>query len=139
MAYEGTNFAGSAITIDSVTVGKVTDWTETVSVSEEQVSGSEDTIGSAPNQIVKEKYRPTSQGVTANVEGIYMPDNTGQSDLKSAAKNGTEVTLNQTDQNGYGEEMTGFFTNFEKTGSLDGVYTFSAQFRSNSETEQTPA
>lgn len=139
MAYDGVNFAGSAITIDTEAVGKVTSWTETTSVSEEMVSGSDDTIGTAPNQIVQEKYRPVSAGVTGNVEGIYIPDNTGQSDLRTAAKAGTEVTLNQTDQNGYGNEHTGFFTNFEITGELQGVYTFSAQFRSNDETEQTPA
>lgn len=139
MAYDGVNFAGSSIDVDTETVGKVTAWTETTSISEEMVSGSEDTIGTAPNQLVKEKYRPTSQGVTGNVEGIYIPDNTGQADLKTAAKAGTEVTLTQTDQNGYGNEHTGFFTNFEITGELQGVYTFSAQFRSNDETVQEPA
>lgn len=138
MAFEGTNFAGSAITLDTVTVGKVTSWTDTTSVSEELVSGSEDVVGTSPNQIIKEKYRPTSQGVTANVEGVYIPDDTGQGDLKTAARSGTEVTLKQLDQDAYGEELVGFFTNFEVTGELQGIYTFSAQFRSNDETEQVP-
>lgn len=139
MAYEGVNFAGSAIALDSETVGKITSWTETTSVTKEMVSGSEDVLGTAPNQIIKEKARPVSQAVTGSVEGIYIPDNTGQNDLKTAAKAGTEITLNQTDQIGYGNEHTGFFENFEITGELQGVYTFSAQFHSNSETAQTPA
>lgn len=139
MAFEGTNFAGSAVTIDAVTVGKITSWTDTTTIAEEQVSGSEDTVGTAPNKITKIKKRPISQEVTANVEGIYLPDDTGQSDLKTAARAGTEVTIKQVDQNGYGEELTGFFSNFEKTGELDGVYTFSAQFSSNSETAVAPA
>lgn len=139
MAFEGTNFAGAVIEIDSETVGKITSWTKTVSVTEEQVSGSEDTIGTAPNQIIKEKYRPVSQGITASCELIYLPDNTGQNDLETAAEAGTEVALKHTDQNGYGTTLTGFFTNFEKTGSLDTVYTATADFRSNSESDESPA
>lgn len=139
MSFDGTNFAGSEITIDTTQVGKVTSWTDTTTVNAENVSGSNDTVGTAPNKIIKNKQRPVSVETTANVEGVYVPDDTGQQDLKTAAKAGTEVTLNQTDQNGYGEELTGFFENFEKTGELEGVYTFSAQFYSNEETAVTPS
>lgn len=139
MAYDGTNFAGSTVSVDTEDVGKITSWTDTTTVNAENVSGSSDTVGTAPNKIIKNKQRPTSVEKTANVEGIYVPDNTGQKDLKTAAEAGTEVTLKQTDQNGYGEELTGFFTNFERTGELEGVYTFSAQFYSNDETEVAPS
>lgn len=133
----GVSFAGAEITIDTEVVGKVTSWTWTDDISTTQVSGSEDVEGTSPEQITRDVQKPVQISSTASVEGIYIPGDTGQNDLETAVRNGTEVDLSQTDQIGYGEDVTGYFTNFEKTGSLGEVYQFTAEFHANSYTEVT--
>lgn len=138
MAIDGTAFAGASILVDTDTVGKVTSWEWAVSIETESVSGSEDTEGTAPNQITRDKQKPVSVSKTASMEGIYIPADTGQTDLKAAAETGSEVDIKHEDQAGYGEDATGYLTNFTVTGSLGNVYTFSADFHANSDTAVTP-
>lgn len=130
-AQSGVSFAGSVLEIDGVVVAKVTSISRSTSVSEEQVSGSEDKAGTAPNQITKEVYKPVSVGETLQLEGIYKTGDTGQSDVEDAAKTGQEVQLRHYKQDGKGYLETGFFTQFDEQGQLPNVYTFSGAFRVN--------
>lgn len=130
-AQDGVAFAGTFLEIDGVTVAKITSFQSAIEVSEEQVSGSEDTVGTAPNEIIKEVYKPVSKGETAQTEGIYKTGDQGQSDLEDAAETGLEVQIRHVRQDGKGHLYTGFLTNFQQSGQLSGIYTFSAQFRVN--------
>lgn len=130
-AQDGLAFAGTFVEIDGETIAKVTSFQSTSEISEEQVSGSEDTVGEAPDSITKEVYKPVSIGKTAQMEGIYKTESDGQSDLEDASDTGLEVQIRHVRQDGQGHLYTGFFTNYDETGELPGIYTWSAQFRVN--------
>lgn len=130
-AQDGVAFAGTFVEIDGVVVAKITSFQSTSEISEEQVSGSEDTVGTAPNKITKEVYKPVSVGQTAQAEGIYKTSDQGQSDLQDAADTGLEVQIRHVRQDGQGHLYTGFFTNYQESGQLPGIYTWTAQFRVN--------
>jgi hypothetical protein len=138
MAYQGLPFAGSVIKVDDVVLGLVTSAEITSNIDEAEVTGAEDVSGSSPDQISAKKYRPVGIDKTVAIAGIYKPGDAGQTDLKDAADTGAETDLEVVDQAGYGADLTGFFTNFVKSGALAGVYTFTATFRVNSETAITP-
>lgn len=122
-------FAGTVITVDDEVVAKVTSWTRTFSITEEDVTGAEDVMEGS--LILHTKFIPVSVGETVNLAGIAVEGDSGQSQLKEAAENGTEVTLKQVRPTGYGVTMTGYFTGYEETGATASVYKFSGTFRVN--------
>lgn len=131
MAFQGVPFAGASIKIDNDVVGLVTSAEETINVDEVEVTGVEDTSGTAPDEISAKKYRPVGVDQVVSLSGIYKPGDDGQEALKDAALTGAEVDLEVIDQAGFGGDYTGFLTNFVKTGALAGVITFTATFRVN--------
>lgn len=134
-AQDGVAFAGTFVEIDGETTSKITSFQDSTTVGEEQVSGSEDTVGTAPNKIIKEVYKPVSVGQTAQLEGIYKTSDTGQDDMQDAKDTGLEVQIRHVRQDGKGHIYTGFFTQFDNAGQLPGIYTFTGQFRVNDKEE----
>lgn len=127
-------FATCSVEIGDDLVGKLTQYGKSTTVSEEMVSGAEDAT-TADNAIL-EKYIPVSVGKTANVGGVALKDDVGQSALETAADAATEnIILKFRNADGSGEDQTGFFTNFEESGELSAnVFRFTGQFRVNSKT-----
>jgi hypothetical protein len=134
-------FAGTIIEIDDEVVAKVTSFARSVSISEEDITGSEDVV--AGTDVLHQEFTPLAVGETATVEGIAIEDetglDTGQSELRDAAEEGKEVVLKHTRNTDYGHAFTGFFTSYSENASTSGVYKFSGTFRINSKTEITPA
>lgn len=103
-------------------------------VSEEEVSGLEDTVGDPP--IISEQYMAQSVGKTASINGISVVDDTGQSAVETAASTGAVVTLEYRYYDGSGYDLEGFFTNHTRTGDKgETTEKFSGSFRVNSKTD----
>lgn len=135
-------FANTVITVQSEVVAKVTNFTKSVSVSEVDVTGAEDVV--AGTNILYQQFVPIAVGETASVEGITVEDevsglDVGQSELKDAAESGEVVTIQHTRNTGYGTEYTGFFTSYEESGGVNGVYTFRGDFRVTSKSDIVPS
>lgn len=128
-------FATISVSLGADTVGRITQFGESITVSEEMISGSEDAT-SGDNAIV-EKYIPVSVGQTANCGGVSLITDDGQAAVKAAAEDATEdLVLEFRYADGSGTDYTGFFTNYENTGELSAnVFRFTAQFRVNSKTD----
>jgi len=133
-------FAGTVIEIDNEIVAKVTSFERSVSVSEEEVTGSEDVI--TGTDVLQQQFIATAVGETATLEGIAVEDesgpDSGQSALAEAAESGAQVVLKHTRNSGYGEALTGFFTAYSENGAAGGVYRFSGSFRVVSKTQIVP-
>ena len=127
-------FAAMSVEIGNDTVGRITQFGASTSVSEEMISGSEDTT--TGDNAILEKYIPVSVGKTANLGGVSLLDDDGQDAIEVAADNATEsAILKYRREDGSGTDYTGFFTNHEKTGELTAnVFRFTAQFRVNTKT-----
>lgn len=127
-------FASMSVELGADTVGKITQFGESISVSEEMISGSEDTT--TTDNATLETYIPVSVGQTANLGGVALLSDTGQNAIRAAAKNATEaLVLKYRKPDGSGVDYVGFFQNYEKSGELTAnVHRFTAQFRVNSET-----
>ena len=124
-------FASTAVSIGNDVIGRVTQFGRSITISEEMISGSEDTT--TGNNAILEKYIPVSVGETANIAGTSVTDDTGQIAVEVAARNATEgVVIEFRRPDGSGIDYTGFFTNFEENGELSAnVYRYTAQFRVN--------
>lgn len=133
-------FANTVIEIDSEVVAKITSFSRSVSISEEDVTGAEDVMPGS--DILHQQFISIAMGETASVAGIAIEDDNGpdagQSALREAAETGAIVTLKHTRNTGYGEILTGFFTSYEESGSTSGVYKFTGTFRVNSRTPIVP-
>lgn len=134
-------FAKTEIQVDSEIVAKITKFSRSVEISEEDVTGSEDYI--AGTDVLHQQFVSIAVGETAEVEGIAIESattglNDGQSELKEAAETGKIVTMRHTRATGYGYNMVGFFTNYEESGSTSETYKFKGSFRINSKTEIIP-
>lgn len=134
-------FAKTQIQIDGEVVAKITSFTRSVEISEEDVTGSEDYI--AGTDVLHQQFVSISVGETAEVEGIAIESassglDDGQSDLRDAAESGQSVVMRHVRSTGYGYSMTGFFTSYEESGSTSEVYKFKGSFRINSKTEIVP-
>ncbi len=133
-------FAGTIIEVEDEVVAKVTSFTRSLSISEEDVTGAEDVI--AGTDVLQQQFVSIAVGETASVEGVAIEDaggpDAGQSELKDAAEVGATVVLKQTRNTGYGKALTGFFTSYEETGSTSGVYRFSGTFRVNEKVDVVP-
>ena len=134
-------FAGTVIEVDNEVVAKVTSFERSVSISEEDVTGSEDVV-STGSDVLRQKFVAIAVGETATLEGIAVEDaagpDAGQSALAEAAENGDEVVLSQIRNTGHGHLLTGFFTAYSETGSTAGVYRFNGTFRVNSKAVVVP-
>lgn len=133
-------FAGTIIEVEDEVVAKVTSFSRSLSINEEEVTGAEDVIPGS--DILQQQFVSVSMGETASVEGIAIEDasglNAGQSELRDAAETGAIVVLRHTRNTGYGHALTGFFTAYDESGSVSGVYTFSGTFRVTDKSEITP-
>lgn len=134
-------FAGTICSIDSEVVAKVTNFNRTVSVSEENITGSEDYVPGT--DVLHERFTAISINETASVEGITIEESPaglddGQSELKDAVESGKIVTMRNVKSNGYGWVLTGFFTNYTEEADTTKVWKFKSTFRVNSKTEITP-
>lgn len=129
VAEEEIRFAGTVIEVDGEVVAKVTSFTRTFDVQEEDVTGAEDVMEGS--LILHTKFIPVSVGETVNLAGIAIEGDAGQSALREAAENGTKVVLKQIRPTGYGLQMTGYFTGYEESGANASVYKFSGTFRVN--------
>lgn len=125
MAFEGKPVAGISVTVDAVAVAKITSLTKSTNVTETEVTGTDDQI--TGSTAVFQQFTPTAVGKTMAFGGIAIGGDAGQSDLQDAVDGADEVVLVAG-----GTTATGFFTQYEETGQLPGVFTFTASFRVNS-------
>jgi hypothetical protein len=134
-------FANTIVTVDSEVVSKVTSFNKKTSVSEENITGSEDVVPGT--DVLHEVFTSIAVNETADVEGISIeseengPDD-GQSELQDAVDEGKIVTLTSTKSTGYGWTLSGFFTSYEEGADTSGVYKWKATFRINSKIQITP-
>ena len=145
MAETEKRVAGFNVSDGTNTLANVTSYEIASEVSEENVSGLGDTVGTPP--IISEQYFATSVGQTASISGIVFtgegssgtgPDDASIQAFRSNAETGAEMTLEYryTDSSGY--DLTGFFTNFTYTGDVgEATEKYSASFRVNSKTDVT--
>ncbi len=133
-------FAGTIIEVDDEVVAKITSFTRTLTINEEEVTGAEDVIPGS--DILQQQFVSVSMGETATVEGIAIEDagglDDGQSELRDAAETGAIVVMRHTRNTGHGHALTGFFTAYEESGSVAGVYTFSGTFRVSEKSDVSP-
>jgi len=124
-------FAGFVVKIDDEVVAKVTSLTmNDLTITEAEVTGSEDVVEGG--DILGQKFAPIAVGETASVEGIVWKGNSGQSELKQAARQGSEVELSAVNSEGNGVELMGFFTAYQEPRSTGDVAKFTTSFRVNS-------
>ncbi len=133
-------FAGTIIEVQDEVVAKVTSFSRSLDIAEEDVTGAEDVI--AGTDVLQLQFAAISVGETVDLEGIAIEDasgpDAGQSELKDAAESGAEVVMKHTRNTGYGKQYTGFFTSYEENGDTSGVYRFSGSFRVNEKEDITP-
>lgn len=133
-------FAGTVVEIDDEVVAKVSSFQRAISVNEEEITGAGDVVPGS--FILQQQFIAVSIGETVSLEGIAIEDSEGpdkgQSDLREAAETGEIVTIKHERNTGYGIAYTGFFTAYEETGSISGVYRFSGTFRVNSKSDIIP-
>ena len=134
-------FAETILEVQDEVVAKITSFNRNVTISEEDVTGAEDVI--AGSDILHSQFVSIAKGETAAVAGIAIESavaglDAGQSELKDAAETGEIVSIKHTKANGYGNNMTGFFTSYEETGSVGSVYKFSGSFRVNTNVPIVP-
>lgn len=133
-------FAGTSIKIDDVVVAIITDWQSTSNIEEQEVTGAEDTMGTSPNFISRRRYIPVGVDRTAQFSFIVVAGDAGQEAIKEAANAGTrDVELEYVNQAGEGEVLTGFFTNYQNSGQVNGMWTGQATFRANEWEDSTQA
>lgn len=134
-------FAGTVVEVDNEVVSKITSFNRKVSVSEQDITGSEDIVPGT--DVLHQVFTSIAVSETADIEGITIESSTsglddGQSELKDAVDQGKIITLKSTRNTGYGWALSGFFTSYEEGADTSGVYTYKGSFRINSKTEITP-
>lgn len=128
--------AGFTATIGEDEIAAILGYEINTEISEEEVSGLEDTVGDPP--IISETYLAQSVGRTAAINGISVVDDDGQAAVETAAETGAEVTLEYRYDDGTGFDLTGHFTNHTRTGDKGEVTEkFSGTFRVNSKDNVT--
>lgn len=134
--------AGFTVSDGTNTLANVLGYEITSEISEEEVSGLGDTVGTPP--IISEKYLAQSVGKTASINGIvFVGAASGDSPVDaelaafiSNAETGASMTLEYryTDTSGY--DLTGFFTNFTLTGDKgEATEKYTGTFRVNTKTD----
>jgi hypothetical protein len=145
MATENTGkevkFAGTSVLVEGLVLAKVTAFNNDTSISEEDVTAAENVIPGT--DVLHGEFTPIAVNETAAIEGITIETSVagrdiGQSELKDAAEKGKIITIRRVRNTGYGEILNGFFTAYNETGDVSGVYKFKSTFRVNSKTEIVP-
>jgi len=134
-------FAGTTVLVEGLVLAKVTAFNNDTSISEEDVTGAENVIPGT--DVLHGEFTPIAVNETAAIEGITIETplagrDVGQSELKDAAEKGKIITIRRVRNTGYGEILNGFFTAYNETGDVSGVYKFKSTFRVNSKTEIVP-
>lgn len=134
-------FAGTTVLVDGLVLAKVTAFNNDTSISEEDVTAAENIIPGT--DVLHGEFTPIAVNETAAIEGITIETSIagrdiGQSELKDAAEKGKIITIRRVRNTGYGEILNGFFTAYNETGDVSGVYKFKSTFRVNSKTEIVP-
>ena len=134
--------AGFEVSDGTNTLANVLGYEITSEISEEEVSGLGDTVGTPP--IISEKYLALSVGKTAAINGIVFtgggtsgdaPIDTELSAFITNAETGATMTLEYRYTDGSGYDLAGFFTNFSLTGDKgEATEKYSATFRVNTKT-----
>lgn len=134
--------AGFNVSDGTNTLANVTSYEINTEVSEEEIAGLGNTVGSPP--IIAEKYLAISVGKTASISGVVFgatanpngPDDTALKAFRGNAETGAEMTLEYryTDSSGY--DLTGFFTSFNYTGDKgEATEKYTGQFRVNTKAD----
>lgn len=134
-------FAGTTVLVEGLILAKVTAFNNDTSISEEDVTAAENVIPGT--DVLHGEFTPIAVNETAAIEGITIETSlagrdVGQSELKDAAEKGKIITIRRVRNTGYGEILNGFFTAYNETGDVSGVYKFKSTFRVNSKTEIVP-
>lgn len=145
MAEAEKRVAGFTIGDGTNTFANITSYEINTEISEEEVAGLNDTVGSPP--ILSESYLAVSVGRTASLSGVaFSGDGTSGSGPSSAAiqaflgnaETGAELTLEYRYNDDSGYDLTGFFQSFNFTGDKgEATEKFSGTFRVNDKTEVT--
>lgn len=133
--------AGITITDGSDDIGIILGYESNIEIEMEDVSGLNDTVADPP--IIRVNQKPISVNETFSFNGISKvvsaSDNdldTGLAAVYTAAKAGTEVTLEFRFEDGHGYDYTGFFTANSYTGDRgEKTEKFTADFQVNSSRE----
>lgn len=134
-------FAGTTVLVEGLILAKVTAFNNDTSISEEDVTAAENVIPGT--DVLHGEFTPIAVNETAAIEGITIETSlagrdVGQSELKDAAEKGKIITIRRVRNTGYGEILNGFFTAYNETGDVSGVYKFKSTFRVNAKTEIVP-
>lgn len=137
--------AGFSVSDGTNTLAQITSYEINSEISEEEVAGLGDTVGTPP--IISEKYLAVSVGKTASGSGIVFtgegssgtgPDDAALKAFRANAETGATMTLEYryTDTSGY--DLEGFFTSFNYTGDKgEATEKFTYTFRVNTKTDVT--
>lgn len=131
--------AGVTISDGTNDIGIILGHENNIEVEMEDVSGYNDTTGDPP--IIRVNQKPISVNETFSFNGISKvvsdTDNNleaGLSAVRSAAKAGTELTLEFRFEDGHGRDYTGYVTTYNETGDRgEKTEKFSCDFQVNSE------
>lgn len=134
--------AGFNVSDGTNTLANVTSYEINAEISEEEVGGLGDTVGTPP--ILSEKYLAVSVGKTASLSGVVFDgggstgDGPTDAELEAFitnAETGAVMTLEYryTDDSGY--DLQGFFTSFNLTGDKgEATEKYTGNFRVNTKT-----
>ena len=132
-------FAGSIFKIDGTLIAKVRSFRFSGSANEKDVTGAEDESGG----IADKQYLTTSKEKTVEIEGIEIAGSgahlePGQTALRAAYEAGSSITFREENADGYGTDYTCVVTQYNRSGAVDDVFEFTANFRVNAESAVTP-
>ncbi len=137
--------AGFNVSDGTNTLANVTSYEINTEISEEEVAGLGDTVGTPP--IISEKYLAVSVGKTASMSGVVFTgegsSGTGPTDAEleafiDNAETGAEMTLEYRYNDTSGYDLTGFFTSFNLTGDKgEATEKYTGTFRVNTKTNVT--
>lgn len=126
-------FAGLVVKVDDVVIAKITGLTSpNLNISTADITGSEDVASGG--DILQQQLASIMVGETANIEGVVIIGDSGQSDLYSAAKTGATVELEWTGASGNGATLEGIVTSYSETRGSGDVAKFSGAFHVNENT-----
>jgi hypothetical protein len=130
-------FAGAAITCEGQAVGRIFRWNNEYSVEFDDVTGVENTEGTAPNKVVRVKKLPVALDQKVSVGGVMLTSDPGLDEIITSAKTGANVTLAITYQDGSSESVDGFFSSYTETGEVKQAMRFEGTFEVNDSTTTT--
>jgi predicted secreted protein len=111
----------AVLTVGGVTIGKAQDVSPKFEGKEIQTTVREDNGWHTYIQGIK--------GWTADVDQLWVPDNTSNTTLTNAYLNGTVVAVSMLDEDGYGFSGSAIVTNLEPDEPLEDALTLKATLR----------